>query len=173
MSPPSLDAAVGAIDLLALDVDGVLTDGRFYLSDDGVESKAFNTQDGYGIRTLLDDGVIVTLISGRASGAVERRAAELGIQHLFLSCRDKVAALRTLAADHGIAEARTAFVGDDVPDVPVMEAAGFGIAVANAHRAVLDVCDYVTHAGGGQGAVREVCDAILKARRSARESGDT
>lgn len=166
MSTRLQDAGLGPIDLIALDVDGVLTDGRFYLSDDGVESKAFNTQDGYGIRSLINDGVIVALISGRASGAVERRARELGIEHLFLACSDKVAAFRKLATDHGVPEQRTAFVGDDVPDIPVLTAAGFGIAVANAHRSVIDACDGVTLAAGGHGAVREVCDAILEARRS-------
>ena len=169
MSSPLAGEDLGRIDLVALDVDGVLTDGRFYLSDDGVETKAFNTQDGYGIRRLIDDGVIVALISGRASGAVERRAQELGIQHLFLACHDKVAAFRKLATDHGVAEERTVFVGDDVPDIPVLQAAGVAVGVANAHPEVLQICDHVTDARGGHGAVREVCDAVLRARSTGAE----
>ncbi len=86
------------IRLIAFDIDGVFTDGRFYLSDDGVETKAFHTQDGYGVRRLLDAGMAVGVISGRSSSAVERRMAELGVQHVILGCKDKVAAMDELAA---------------------------------------------------------------------------
>lgn len=149
------------IRLVAFDVDGVFTDGRFYLSNDGVESKAFNTQDGFGVRRLLDAGIAVAVISGRKSSAVERRMAELGVAHVIQGCKDKVAALNELSAQLAVTAAECAFVGDDVPDLPLLEHVGFSIAVANAVSAVKAACDYTTHARGGDGAVREVCDLIL------------
>ena len=149
------------IRLVAFDVDGVFTDGRFYLSDNGVESKAFNTQDGFGVRRLLDAGIAVAVISGRRSGAVEKRMAELGVAHVIQGCKDKVAALEELSAELGITAAECAFVGDDVPDLPLLAHVGFSIAVANAVSAVDAACDHTTHARGGNGAVREVCDLIL------------
>ena len=154
----------GHIRLVAFDVDGVFTDGRFYLSDEGTESKAFHTQDGYGIRRLLDAGVSVAVISGRNSGAVEKRMSELGVQHLVQGCSDKVAALDTIIAELNISAAECAYVGDDIPDLPLLEHVGFAIAVANAVPALHQQCDYSTSARGGQGAVREVCELILGAQ---------
>ena len=150
--------------LVAFDVDGVFTDGRFYLSNDGVESKAFCTQDGYGIRRLLDAGIEVAVISGRRSKAVELRMQELGVRHVIQGCKDKVAALDGLAADLGISDADCVFVGDDIPDLPLLEKVGYAIAVANAVSEVRDRCDYTTRAQGGSGAVREVCDLVLAAQ---------
>ena len=155
-----------AIRLVAFDVDGVFTDGRFYLSDDGVESKAFNTQDGFGIRQLLNAGIEVAVISGRNSGAVEKRMAELGVQHVVLGCRDKVTALDDLCATLRITPADCAYVGDDIPDLPLLGSVGYSIAVANAVPAVRDQCDHTTEARGGHGAVREVCELILEAAAS-------
>jgi 3-deoxy-D-manno-octulosonate 8-phosphate phosphatase (KDO 8-P phosphatase) len=149
--------------LVAFDIDGVFTDGRFYLSDDGVETKTFNTQDGYGIRQLLDAGITVAVISGRHSGAVERRMNELGVRHVFLGTRDKIADFDRLIAQLGIDAGQCAYVGDDIPDLPLLERAGYSIAVANAVAAVRDYCDYTTLARGGHGAVREVCDLVLNA----------
>ncbi len=154
----------GNIALVAFDIDGVFTDGRFYLSDDGVESKAFHTQDGFGIRRLLDAGIAVAVISGRRSGAVERRMAELGVPHVNLGCTDKPAALTALAHELGVSIGQCAFVGDDVPDLPTLAIAGFSVAVANAVAEVREACDYTTRAAGGNGAVREVCDLILSSR---------
>ena len=142
----------------------MFTDGRFYLSDDGVESKAFHTQDGYGIRRLLAAGVAVAVISGRRSGAVEKRMAELDVPHVVLGCKDKVAALDELAAALGIDVADCAYVGDDLPDLPLLEHVGFSVAVANAVAELQQRCDYVTTRPGGAGAVREVCDLIVTAR---------
>ena len=150
------------IRLVAFDVDGVFTDGRFYLSDAGVESKAFNTQDGYGIRRLLDSGVAVAVISGRSSAAVEQRMQELGVRHVFQGCSDKVSTFEQLLAELGLQAANAAYVGDDIPDLPLLQTAGVSIAVANAVPDVKAVCDYSTAASGGYGAVREVCDMILK-----------
>ncbi len=162
-----MSSALGRLDnirLVAFDVDGVFTDGRFYLSDDGVETKAFHTQDGYGVRRLLAAGVAVAVISGRTSGAVEKRMAELDVPHVVLGCKDKVAALDGLAADLGIAVSACAFVGDDLPDLALLEHVGFSVAVANAVPELQQYCDYVTHRPGGAGAVREVCDLIVAAR---------
>lgn len=150
--------------LVAFDVDGVFTDGRFYLSDDGTETKSFHTQDGYGVRRLVQSGIEVAIISGRTSGAVEKRMAELGVPHVVLGCKDKVAALDGLAAHLGIAPGDCAYVGDDIPDLALLEHVGFSVAVANAVPALQERCDYVTRKPGGSGAVREVCELILAAR---------
>jgi len=150
--------------LVAFDVDGVFTDGRFYLSDDGIESKAFNTQDGFGIRRLLDAGIEVAVISGRRSGAVEKRMAELGVKHVFVGARDKIAAFEDLIAGLGIGDSECAYVGDDIPDLTLLDRVGYSIAVANAVAEIRDFCDYTTVAAGGHGAVREVCELVLAAR---------
>lgn len=154
----------GNINLVGFDVDGVFTDGRFYLSDDGVESKAFSTQDGFGIRQLLDAGVEVVVISGRQSVAVDRRMAELGVKYVVQGCKDKVAAFDEIVSELGIDLADTAYVGDDVPDLPLLCHAGYAIAVNNAVQEVASACDSRTMAPGGAGAVREVCDLILEAK---------
>ena len=150
--------------LVAFDVDGVFTDGRFYLSDDGVESKAFNTQDGFGIRRLIKAGFEVAVISGRRSDATAKRMRELGVRHVILGTGDKVAAFDGLIADLGIDASECAYAGDDVPDLLLLEKVGYSIAVANAVEEVRDFCDYTTMAAGGHGAVREICDLVLAAR---------
>jgi 3-deoxy-D-manno-octulosonate 8-phosphate phosphatase (KDO 8-P phosphatase) len=162
------NSKLSAIRLVAFDVDGVFTDGRFYLSDDGVESKAFNTQDGFGIRQLINAGIDVAVISGRQSGAVERRMAELGVTHVVQGCKDKVAALGEIVETLGITTGQCAYAGDDVPDLPLLNTVGYSIAVANAVLEVREQCDYITSANGGHGAVREVCELILAARTGAQ-----
>lgn len=152
------------IRLVAFDVDGVFTDGRFCLSDEGVESKTFHTQDGYGVRQLLNAGILVAVISGRSSGAVTRRMAELGVAYVVQGCGDKVAALEEVIASLEISAAECAYVGDDMPDLPLLNHVGYSIAVANAVPAVHEQCDYSTSAGGGFGAVREVCELVLSAQ---------
>ncbi len=149
--------------LVAFDVDGVFTDGRIYLSDDGTETKAFHTQDGYGIRRLVESGIEVAVISGRRSSAVEKRMDELGVAHVVLGCKDKVAALDALAASLGIDIRDCAFVGDDLPDLALLEHVGFSVAVDNAVQTVQERCDYITRNPGGAGAVREVCDLVVAA----------
>lgn len=153
--------------LVAFDVDGVFTDGRFYLSDDGVESKSFHTQDGFGVRRLIEAGIDVAVISGRKSGAVEKRMTELGVQHVVQGCRDKVAALSDICSALGIELADCAYAGDDIPDLPLLDAVGFSIAVANAVPAVRDSCNYTTTQRGGSGAVREICELVIAARTDA------
>ena len=162
-------ARLEEIRLIAFDIDGVFTDGRFYLSDDGVESKAFHTQDGYGIRRLLDSGVEVAVISGRSSGAVEKRMAELGVAHVILGCKDKVAALDELAGSLDIAVTDCGYVGDDMPDLPLLDHVGFSFAVANAVQTVKERCAHVTRRFGGSGAVREICDLIVAAKSDGSE----
>jgi len=172
VSERELRNRLGGIRLVAFDIDGVFTDGRFYLSDEGVETKAFHTQDGYGIRRLLAAGVEVAVISGRRSAAVERRMAELGVAHVFLDCDDKVEAFESLLRDLNLPGALCAYAGDDVPDIPLLRRAGISIAVANAHAEVQDMCDFTTARAGGFGAVREICDLILAARDSTAEPGE-
>ncbi|MBT8092523.1 MAG: HAD hydrolase family protein [Gammaproteobacteria bacterium] len=150
--------------LIAFDIDGVFTDGRFYLSDAGIESKAFNTQDGFGVRQLLNAGVSVAVISGRQSQAVARRMQELGVPHVFQGCKDKVAALDEICSAIGVTRHQCAYVGDDIPDLPLLEHVGVSVAVANAVESVRAQCDYLTTARGGFGAVREVCDLLLSVR---------
>lgn len=152
------------IRLVAFDVDGVFTDGRFYLSNAGVESKAFYTQDGFGVRQLLATGIDVVVISGRKSDAVEKRMSELGVTHVIQGCGDKVAALDRIIADLGITPAECAYVGDDIPDLPLLNHVGVSVAVANAVSELRQQCDISTSAAGGHGAVREVCDLVLAAQ---------
>jgi 3-deoxy-D-manno-octulosonate 8-phosphate phosphatase (KDO 8-P phosphatase) len=163
----SLSGRLSRIRLIGFDVDGVFTDGRFYLSDDGVETKAFHTQDGYGVRALLREGIRVAIVSGRRSGAVEKRMAELGVEHVILGSPDKVRDFAGLADALGIRMDDTAFVGDDIPDLPLLEAVGVAIAVANAVEEIRSVCDHVTRRSGGHGAVREVAELLLAARSGA------
>ncbi len=158
------DEKLAKIRLVAFDVDGVFTDGRFYLSNAGVESKAFYTQDGYGVRQLLATGIDVVVISGRKSDAVEKRMSELGVTHVIQGCGDKVAALDRIIADLGITPAECAYVGDDIPDLPLLNHVGVSVAVANAVSELRQQCDISTSAAGGHGAVREVCDLVLAAQ---------
>jgi 3-deoxy-D-manno-octulosonate 8-phosphate phosphatase (KDO 8-P phosphatase) len=151
--------------LVAFDVDGVFTDGRFYLSDAGVESKAFCTQDGFGIRRLLSAGIKVAVISGRTSAAVALRMDELGVRHVVQGCSDKIAAFDGIIKALGVSAAECAYVGDDIPDLPLLARVGVSFAVANAVPDVRDACDYSTHASGGFGAVREVCELLLDGRQ--------
>ena len=160
----SKDNPLTGVRLVAFDVDGVFTDGRFYLSDHGVESKAFNTQDGYGIRCLLKAGIPVAIISGRSSGAVAKRMQELGVKHVIQGCKDKIAAFEELVAGLGIDDSECVYVGDDLPDLPLLHKVGYSIAVSNAVDELKTQCDYTTTASGGHGAVREICDLILAAQ---------
>lgn len=158
------DKRLARVRLIGFDVDGVFTDGRFYLSDAGVETKAFHTQDGYGIRALLDAGVIVAVVSGRTSGAVEHRMAELGVEHVILGSRNKVRDFSELTSRLGVDLDETAFVGDDLPDLPLLEIVGVPVAVANAVSEIKVRCAIVTGRSGGFGAIREIADRLLAAR---------
>ena len=153
-----------AVRLLVLDVDGVLTDGRLYFSEDGQELKTFDTQDGHGIKMLQQASIQCAIITGRNTQLVARRAANLGIKHLLQGREDKGVALIALSKELAIPLDEIAYVGDDWPDLPAIRHAGLGIAVANAHKEVRRHADFVTTARGGRGAVREVCDLILEAQ---------
>tara|TARA_B110000438_G_scaffold138857_1_gene134172 strand:- start:762 stop:1244 length:483 start_codon:yes stop_codon:yes gene_type:complete len=150
------------IKLIAFDVDGVFTDGRIYISDAGVESKAFHTQDGHGIRQILEVGIKVAIISGRKSQAVSMRMKELSIEDVYLDCKNKEAAFQTLLKKYSIRAMESAFVGDDIPDVKILKVVGLPIAVANARSEVKKIAKYITKNTGGSGAIREITDLLLK-----------
>ena len=154
------------IRLLVLDVDGVLTDGRLFLSASGEELKVFHVRDGSGLVALQRAGVTVAIVSGRDSPAVTCRARELGIRHVRQGVADKGAEIERLLGELGVAPEEMACVGDDTPDAPMLSRAGLAIGVADAHPALLASAHWVTRAKGGRGAVREVCDLLLSARAS-------
>lgn len=150
--------------LVVFDVDGVFTDGRLYYGSGGEEFKVFHVHDGQGVKRLLKSGVAVAVISGRDSAAVSRRMQDLGIAHVSQGDEDKLPIFERLLKKLGLEPGEVACVGDDLPDLPLLEAAGFAIAVANALPTVRAKAHFVTGASGGMGAVREVCDLILAAR---------
>ena len=152
------------IRLLILDVDGVLTDGGLQFDNRGEEYKTFNSLDGHGIRMLLDSAIEVAIITGRQSEIVGHRMNDLGVKHIYQGCRDKLAAFEGLLQEIDLEPAQVAYVGDDLPDLPIMQRVGFAIAVNNAHTFVKQNCDWVTTLSGGRGAVREVTDFILQAQ---------
>lgn len=154
----------GKIKLVIFDVDGVLTDGKLYFDQDGVEYKAFNSQDGLGINLLRKMGVEVAVISGRSSKSVSLRMASLGIDKVFQGQHDKVAAFETLCRELGLAPEQVAHVGDDLLDLPLLRRVGLAVAVADANPSILPYADWRTQRHGGCGAAREVCDLILDAQ---------
>lgn len=153
-----------AVKLLILDVDGVLTDGSIIYNDHGVETKAFSVKDGLGIRLLMDAGINVCIVTGRCSEALVSRCKNLGIEHIFDGIINKAAVFDLILERMDVSAEETAFIGDDLPDLSLMKRVGLSMAVADAHKTVLENADRVTLANGGKGAVREVCEAILKAQ---------
>jgi len=162
------DEILAAIRLLVLDVDGVMTDGRLHYDAEGREAKVFHVHDGHGIKQVMRAGIEVAVISGRHSKAVEMRMTELGIEHVRLGQENKHEAFTEITTQLGIAPETVACVGDDEPDLPIMQAAGLGIAVADAQPVVLEHADWCTTRGGGRGAVREVCNLLIAARGKLR-----
>ena len=152
------------VKLLLLDCDGVLTDGRITLTTDGDEEKSFNTRDGHGLVLLHRAGLMSAVISGRTSSALERRARDLRIPHLRQGTWDKIVEFREVLAAAGVSEDETAVMGDDVTDIPLMRRAVLAVAVADATEETRAHAHYVTRLPGGFGAVREVCELILKAQ---------
>jgi len=152
------------VKLFISDVDGVLTDGRIIVNDEGLESKQFDVRDGHGLKLLFRYGIDVVLVTGRRSRAVEWRAADLGIVEVHQGVWNKGEIFEEIIKRRKIPPEATASIGDDIVDIPIMKKAGFAIAVANAVREVREVADYVTTRPGGRGAVREVCEMILKAQ---------
>ncbi len=166
MKPESLKR----IKLLLLDVDGVLTDGGIIYSDNGREIKRFNVKDGLGIRLLIKTGIKIGVVTGRSSKALYHRCKNLGIVHIFDNVKDKASILDRIIAQTQVSSEEIAFIGDDLPDLELMKRVGVSIAVADAHEVVLKNADMVTRVKGGKGAVREVCETILKAKGQTVES---
>ena len=162
-SDPNL-ARARAVRLAIFDVDGVLTDGTLWIGPEGEVFKPFNIHDGHGVKMLQKEGIRTAILSGRKSGAVTRRAAELAMDPVIQGADDKLAAFRGLVAQCGVKEEECAFMGDDLPDLAVLRACGFAVAPANAVAEVRSACHYVTLASGGHGAVRELCELVLRAR---------
>ena len=156
------------IRLLILDVDGVMTDGRLHYDPEGREFKTFHVRDGYGLKRLMAAGIEVAVISGRMSGSTTGRMTELGVRHVMLGREDKSAALNELVARLGIGTDLAACVGDDAPDLEMMNRVALPIAVADCHASILSAAAWRTSLPGGAGAVREVCDLLLAARAQPR-----
>ncbi len=163
-APADVAARARVVRLLSCDVDGVLTDGRIFVDDDGRESKAFHALDGIGLKRLMAAGVEVAWITGSASASVEHRARVLGVTHLCRGADDKLAPWEKLRAALGIEASACAHIGDDLPDIPVMRACGLAATVPHAPGDVKRHAHYVTRLDGGHGAVRELAELILAAR---------
>jgi 3-deoxy-D-manno-octulosonate 8-phosphate phosphatase (KDO 8-P phosphatase) len=152
--------------LLVCDVDGVLSDGRIYLGNQGEEFKTFHTKDGFGLKALRDIGIEVGIITGRSSRIVSDRMTALGIEHVYQGQGDKLPAFQDLLDELGLEACQAAYIGDDVIDIPVMQACRLGVAVADAHPLAQRAAGYITRLRGGEGAVREVCDLLLQANQA-------
>ena len=159
-----LIARAHRIRLAIFDVDGVLTDGTIYLSERGEEMKAFNILDGLGLKMLAASGIVTALLSGRKSKMVASRAKEIGIAHLMQGVDDKLEVYHRLLRKLDLAEEETSFMGDDLPDLPVLRRCGFAFSVPDAPEIVRNHVHYVTSAPGGRGAAREACEFLLRAR---------
>lgn len=161
---PGLKQRAARIRCVIFDVDGVITDGKLYLGPDGQEWKAVSVRDGLGLRLLLEAGVEIAVISGRPSLAMQSRLNSLGIKHVYLNTVDKLPAYERVLRDLEVRDEQCAVMGDDTPDLPLMQRAGLRLTVADAHDEVLKVAHWVSRFPGGQGAVREACDLILGSR---------
>jgi 3-deoxy-D-manno-octulosonate 8-phosphate phosphatase (KDO 8-P phosphatase) len=159
-----LENKLKKIKLLLLDVDGVLTDGSIIYNDSGEEIKVFNVKDGLGIRLLIEAGIKVCIITGRKSDALKHRCKNLGIDHIFEGVRDKGSLLDLIFKQTGATYDETAFIGDDLLDLSIMNLVGTPIAVSDAHDSIIKEASIVTTAKGGKGAVREISEAILRAK---------
>ena len=160
----ALSEKLKKIVLMVLDVDGVLTDGKIIIDDLGNESKHFHVRDGHGLKLLMRGGVDVALLTGRTSEVVNHRARELGITTVRQGAKDKAEELAEMLAEKHISHDHVAYMGDDIVDVPAFRMVGFSVAVADAPDYVKTHADYITEKEGGDGAVREICELILKAR---------
>lgn len=152
------------VKLMAFDVDGVMTDGTLFFTAQGDEMKAFNTLDGHGLKILASAGVLLAIITGRTSRALELRARNLGIEILLQGVEDKYGAMQGLLKQHALDFSDAGYMGDDVVDLPLLRACGYSASVAGGHAVVHSHVDYVTRADAGHGAVREVCEMILQAQ---------
>lgn len=162
--PPELLDKLSKIRLLILDVDGVMTDGRIVMNDLGQETKFFDVRDGHGLKLLMRYDIDVVLLTGRQSAVVEYRAKDLGIKEIHQKVWHKLSVYEEILRQRGLGDDEVAFIGDDIVDIPVLRRVGFAVAVANAVEEARYVVHYVTVRDGGRGAVREVCELILKAK---------
>lgn len=158
------------IRLVIFDVDGVLTDGKLFFDEQGREYKSFNTKDGHGFKMLHGSGVDIAIISGRQSHSVSVRMANLGVKHVFQGQEDKTIAFKALCEKLSLQPEQVAYVGDDLPDLPLMNRVGLSIAVGDAHIAVKSQADWCTTLAGGNGAAREVCDLVMRAQQTLETS---
>jgi len=149
------------IKLFVCDIDGVFSDGRIYLGNEGEELKAFHTKDGYGIKALGASGVDVAVITGRQSNIVQTRMSALNVKHIVQGKENKLPALKAILEELQLTPEQVAYIGDDMPDYQCMEFVGLSIAVNDAHPAIINLADYTTTINGGFGAVREICDMIM------------
>lgn len=159
------------IKLVVCDVDGVFSDGRIYLGNQGEELKAFHTRDGFGVKALLHAGIEVAVITGRRSKIVENRMTALGVTHIFQGQEQKLESFEQLAIQLQLEDHQVAAIGDDVPDIGMIKRSGVGVATQDAHPFVQQNADYVTAQRGGFGAVRELSDLILLAQGQLQLSG--
>lgn len=166
LSHSELCRRLGGVRLLSLDVDGILTDGGLYFADNGLTLRKFNVKDGQGIKHVLEAGIEIAVISAGTQEAIRRRMESLGIPHIFTGVPDKLEALTGLCRRLDIDLADVIHMGDDVNDLPVMEVVGYPITVPDAVAEALDGAVYVTTRMGGAGAVREICDLLVAARRN-------
>jgi 3-deoxy-D-manno-octulosonate 8-phosphate phosphatase (KDO 8-P phosphatase) len=163
---PKVLSLAANVKLLLFDVDGVLTDGRLVIGDDGQEYKAFNSRDGHGIKMLREAGVETAILTGRTSKVVLHRARNLGIARIIQGSNDKLASFRAMLAETGLEPEETAYMGDDLVDLPVLRRCGFACTVPDAPETVKARSHYVTRSGAGRGAAREVCELIMRAQGS-------
>lgn len=164
LAPAELMRRAAALRCLFLDVDGVMTDGKLYLSADGSELKTVSVRDGLGIKQLLQRGIEIAVISGRPSPAMQQRLEYLGVQHVHLATEDKLPAFEAVCRKLGIDDAECAHMGDDTPDLPLFARVGLALTVADAHPRALAAADWVSSLGGGNGAIREASDLIMQAK---------
>lgn len=164
MSNDELTARARAVKILIFDVDGILTDGSLFYGDDGQEYKAFNSRDGHGIKMLRATGVETAILTGRQSQVVLHRARNLGITRIIQGSHDKLVSYQAMLAETGLRPEETAYMGDDVVDLPVLRRCGLACTVPDAPPEVLARTHYVTRAQAGRGAAREVCEMIMRAQ---------
>lgn len=172
IAAPDLDIADDVIQraknivLVIFDVDGVLTDGSLFIGDDGQEYKAFNSRDGHGIKMMQRNGIAAGIITGRTSKVVEHRVADLGIKHVYQGCADKLPVYLKLVSDLGLPPEKTAFIGDDVVDLPIMLRVGLSVATRDAHPMVKQYSHWITPSVGGRGAARDLAEMLMHAQGS-------
>jgi len=164
LSPKELKNHLAAVKLLTLDVDGVLTDGSLYYAEDGTQLRKFSVKDGLGIKLAMAAGVQVALITASTTPAIRIRGEQLGVGHVFLGAEDKLETVKSLCGEMGIGLDAVAHIGDDLNDLPVLKAVGCPMTVADAVAEVLDAVLFVSGRGGGDGAVREICEILAAAK---------